>query len=68
MNKMEFLEYAIGLTEKEREEEAKVCSLNGRYDRLRGIDQGLFIAKIITEINWTEDALLNFIRNAIENF
>lgn len=67
MNKMEFLEYAIGLCEKEIEEDIKSCSINRNLEELIGISRGLHIAKTITEENWSENAMMKYIRNMIEH-
>lgn len=68
MNKMDFLEYALGLCEKEIDEEIKSCSINGRFDRLIGLKQGLFIANMIAEKDWSENIMQDTIRNMIENY
>lgn len=69
MNKMDFLEYALGLSVKELDEEIKQNSKNDiRFNLLRGLQQGLEIANIIMTEDFNEKAMLNLIRNLIEDY
>lgn len=68
MNKMDFLEYATELCEKEVKEEIKSCSINGRFDRLLGLKQGLFIANMIAKEEWSEHIMQDIIRQIIESY
>lgn len=68
MTQKKFIKYAISTCEKEIEEDINSCSIDGRFDRLRGLKHGLIIAETITEENFSENAMLNYIRRMIENY
>lgn len=67
MTREELLEYAQGICEKEIEEDIKSNTFAYRFDKLQGLKRGLYIAIEITERNWTEDRMMNFIKDMIEN-
>lgn len=69
MNKMDFLEYAIGLSEKEMEEEIKSNNATDtRFNLLRGLKQGLGIANIIMTEDFLEENMRALIKSLIENY
>lgn len=66
MNKKELLKYALGICDKEIDKE--ICSLNGRFDRLLGLKQGLAIADMIANKDWSKNIMQDTIKRMIENY
>lgn len=67
MNKMEFLEYAIGLCKKEINEDIESCNIDGHFEKIIELHRGLKIAKTIAEEDWPEEIMMKYIREMIEH-
>ena len=69
MTEKEYLEFALGICEKEIEEDIYFTGTEmERFDKLSGIKRGLTIMYVIINTDWSEDSKLDYIKKLIEDF
>lgn len=68
MTNKEFAEYALGICEKEIEEDIYFPGTENRFDKLSGIKRGLKIMYTVITEEWEENIKLDYIKELIEEF